>query len=503
MGSMTGTDAHFGERDRRPAPERVEIAVGELQPLLRALASARSTNDASEAVCEHLASLPGGLMPSVYFERDGLLRCESQRGYGQVLDGIKLDSGVLARVFGTGQAVTLDDMTDTANTVLRAVPDLIAETCVPLWIRGRVVGVLNVESASPFEPGAVDHVASAGGALSSRLEQVWVEQAQSPLERLARTSRELTGLVDEAQIRDALVRLAGHVIGMSSAVLVMTTGDGALRVVAAHGPLSTAFQALSPVELGALRDLVSQASSWYTKPGARSHQDESTGHLRAAGVVSLAAVPMRGLGGVDPAAVVGLLATADDDDVPIGTEDIEALELLGDEGARCLQLACTVDDLRARASRDPLTGLGNHRLFHETLAAAEHGGRADWSVLVADLDGFKEVNDRHGHLRGDEVLRDLASALQVAVRAGERVFRIGGDEFALVLRSREPALVRQVAVRLCDAASAVLRPYGASMSIGAALARPGETCVMTLERADRALYAAKRTAPGTIEVAEI
>ena len=388
------------------------------------------------------------------------------------------------------------------SAVLRAVPGLTAETCVPLWGGGRVVGVLNVESERAFDEGVVDHVASTGEVLSSRLDQLWREPTQSPLERLARTSRELTGLTEESEIRDALVRLAGHVIGMSSAVLVMTTGDGALRVVAASGPLSTAFQALPPADLVVLRDLIAQASSWYTKSGATRHADSATELLRAAGVMSLAAVPMRGLGGVDPAAVIGFLAAADDGDVHIGTEDIEALELLGDDGARCLQLACTVDDLRARASRDPLTGLGNHRLFHETLAAAEAGGRADWSVLVADLDGFKNVNDLHGHLRGDEVLRDLAAGLQAAVRAGERVFRIGGDEFAMVLRSHEPGLVGQVAARLCDAAAGVLRPYGASMSIGAALAEPGETCVMTLERADRALYEAKRTSPGSHVVTE-
>jgi diguanylate cyclase (GGDEF)-like protein len=354
-----------------------------------------------------------------------------------------------------------------------------------------------------LDDGVVEHVARAGEALSSRLDQLWVEPVHTPLERLARTSRELTGLVDEDSIRDAVVRLAGHVIGMSSAVLVMTTGDGGLRVVAAHGPLSTAFQALSSAELIVLRDLIAQASSWYTKAGANPHPEPATALLRAAGVQGLAAVPMRGLGGVDPVAVVGFLATADADDVRVGTEDIEALELLGDEGARCLQLACTFDDLRARASRDPLTGLGNHRLFHETLAAAEAGGRADWSVLVADLDGFKEINDRHGHVRGDQVLRDLSSALQVAVRAGERVFRIGGDEFAMVLRSHEEGLVAQVAARLCEAAATVLRPYGASMSIGAALAAPGETCVTTLERADRALYSAKRGSTGSYVVADI
>jgi diguanylate cyclase (GGDEF)-like protein len=488
------------ESDVASAPEGARRPPGDLQPLLRSLASTRTVRDACEAACEHIVALPGGLMPSIYFERDGLLRCESQRGYWQVLDGIKLDSGILARVFHTGEPVTLDDMAADVAT-LHAVPGLQVETCVPLVVGSQIVGVLNVEAAQPFHEAVVEHVENSAGALSARLSQLWIEVEQSPLERLARTSRELTGLTEEGEIRDALVRLASYVTGMSSAVLVLTTGDGGLRVVAEHGELSSSFHALSGTDLARLREMVSQASSWYTNAGRSGRSDPAADQLRAAGAASLAAVPMRGLGGVDPAAVVGFLATVDVDDVLMGTGDIEALELLGEEGARCLRLALTFADLQARADRDPLTGLGNHRKFHETLSAAESGGRADWAILLADLDGFKAINDGHGHVRGDAVLRDLAAALQVAVRAGERVFRVGGDEFAVVLRTRHRERVGQIAARLSASAARVLGPYGAGMSVGAALPRPGESSVSCLERADAALYEAKRTAPGTHVVA--
>src|SRR4051812_50185341 len=87
--------------------------------------------------------------------------------------------------------------------------------------------------------------------------------------------------------------------------------------------------------------------------------------------------------------------------------------------------------LRAQAATDPLTGLGHHATFHATLAHAHR--RPSTAVVLMDLDGFKGLNDTFGHQHGDSVLRGVAAALTGALRRGDTLFRIGGDEFAALL----------------------------------------------------------------------
>jgi diguanylate cyclase (GGDEF)-like protein len=93
--------------------------------------------------------------------------------------------------------------------------------------------------------------------------------------------------------------------------------------------------------------------------------------------------------------------------------------------------------LEGLARTDPLTGLANHRGFHDGLetaiAAASRSGE-DVAVVLADLDDFKGVNDARGHSHGDRVLIALANRLRACVRSGDLIGRIGGEEFAVVVR---------------------------------------------------------------------
>src|SRR2546429_9739094 len=102
---------------------------------------------------------------------------------------------------------------------------------------------------------------------------------------------------------------------------------------------------------------------------------------------------------------------------------------------------------------DSLTGLYNHRAFHErlrrALASASRSHEAV-SVLMLDIDDFKRVNDIYGHGAGDEILRGLAETLKDAVRAPDVVYRLGGEEFAIVIVSRELENAKQLAHRLVE-----------------------------------------------------
>lgn len=152
---------------------------------------------------------------------------------------------------------------------------------------------------------------------------------------------------------------------------------------------------------------------------------------------------------------------------------------------------------QALANRDDLTGLANRRYFFERLESAlAHASRhgRPLSLLMADLDHFKQVNDRFGHAGGDTVLRAFGRLLSEDGRAGDLPARIGGEEFALMLPDTDAKQARHVAERIRQRL-AELRPLGPehqfTVSIGLALSQGDQQPDALLRRADRALYAAK------------
>ena len=164
------------------------------------------------------------------------------------------------------------------------------------------------------------------------------------------------------------------------------------------------------------------------------------------------------------------------------------------------ELRALTDALTEQAVHDPLTGLANRTLLEERLRAvlARDGRTGDsTAVLFLDLDGFKAVNDRHGHLVGDAVLREVAARLVRAVRPADTVARLGGDEFVVLVEGATPDGVEVLADRVRDA---VAEPVvlGAldlkvGVSIGVALSDGGAVePSLLLARADRRMYDDKR-----------
>ncbi len=168
--------------------------------------------------------------------------------------------------------------------------------------------------------------------------------------------------------------------------------------------------------------------------------------------------------------------------------------------ARALSIALEHRRMVHLAMTDCLTGLGTRRLFEDALAREQRSRRRDrrqHAVVVIDVDRFKQVNDRFGHPVGDEVLRALGRAIEGAVRRGDLVCRIGGDELCvLLLDEHESGGARTVAERIRQAASAVRLPDGGAvtLSIGVAENAPERwvDAACLLEAADDAAYAAKR-----------
>lgn len=168
----------------------------------------------------------------------------------------------------------------------------------------------------------------------------------------------------------------------------------------------------------------------------------------------------------------------------------------------------SAERLTELAERDPLTRLFNRRRFHEELgrllAEADRRG-SDLALISFDLDGFKAVNDRFGHQTGDKVLVAVAAAALATVRRNEPIFRMGGDEFAVLMPDADSAEAMRLARRLHEQIIAVSVPgeHGAAsvgVSIGIALfpadARTGDRLV---ECADHAMYSAKSQGKNRIQ----
>lgn len=209
----------------------------------------------------------------------------------------------------------------------------------------------------------------------------------------------------------------------------------------------------------------------------------------------------------DAAGIDGWLPTADDVLVA-ATAEQEVCARVRSTG----RLAALRDELHARttaleelAYTDPLTGLPNRRYLSGRLdallsASRRHGHQL--TLLVADLDRFKDVNDRHGHAVGDRLLRAAAEGLRRGLRAEDVLGRLGGDEFLAILPETGAAAAEASAERLRATVTEELRrvaggvPVG--ISVGVASWDGAETAGALLRRGDAALYAAKRAGRGRL-----
>jgi diguanylate cyclase (GGDEF)-like protein len=159
-----------------------------------------------------------------------------------------------------------------------------------------------------------------------------------------------------------------------------------------------------------------------------------------------------------------------------------------------------VAELETRAESDPLTGVMNRRGFERELKRAvayvrRYGGNA--ALVYLDLDGFKPVNDRHGHAAGDAVLKVVAATLVGSVRASDTVARLGGDEFAALLwnLSTPAAQAKALALERAVAATRVAWEGGllsVTASAGVAELSADQDPSQVVGRADAAMYDRKR-----------
>jgi diguanylate cyclase (GGDEF)-like protein len=196
-----------------------------------------------------------------------------------------------------------------------------------------------------------------------------------------------------------------------------------------------------------------------------------------------------------------------DPDVRFGDDDLRRLEEVAERVAPAIENSRRFREARQLADLDSLTGLHNRRYFHETLARevdrAQRYQRL-LSLVIVDVDGFKEINDRIGHLAGDAVLAEIADRVRQVVRSADIPCRVGGDELAVIVPEVEVGQARQLVGRIQRAVSSqpIARAGRVRVSAGVADLQPNDTPTSIFERADESLYAAKHAGKGGLAAAE-
>jgi diguanylate cyclase (GGDEF)-like protein len=311
--------------------------------------------------------------------------------------------------------------------------------------------------------------------------------ASEPLVRLAHS---IARSVHGGGTADLVARELAELTGASFAATYLSTAEGFLSLAAIAGPNA-------PESLHSAPNVVARAYAELRLVEADTHE---LGELYRLGVSCTQAIaaPLiadaQALGAVFVALPPSVQAFGDPELVA-GVADLAAVALANER-----RLALT----HAEARRDALTGLANKRAFDEHLDKVLRDARYEssrLSLVILDLDDFKEVNDREGHLAGDDVLRAVGRILMRVVRADDEVFRIGGEEFALVVEGPSAAAA-QVADRVREALAERRRGRALpTASAGVATFPDHAREAADLQRkADIALYAAKFAGKNRVQV---
>jgi diguanylate cyclase (GGDEF)-like protein len=422
---------------------------------------------------------------------------------------LRVGEGITGWVVKQGQAVIVPDASRHPMAVPVPGTPLIAEAMllVPLRYEGEPRGaiVLSRVGTGGFVQDDLrlvqvlaDQAAVAlenARSLASRDRLVQELEALLEISRAGSTQRDEEGLAD--LVADILVRSAaadGCVVSRwdePSAMLLALGSRGRLDGAGAGGRGDLAGYPLT-------RRVLLDGSPQLVHLARRGADAAETALLRKVGASQVLLLPLTATG-----RSIGLLELYfASDDRSFREQEIAVYHSMAGQAAVALQNVQLLRHLRAAADLDQVTGVNNHRYLQERLTqevARSARSRSPLSVLMIDLDGFKAINDAHGHADGDRVLRNVAAGLRLTVRANDIVARYGGDEFVVLMPDTDIAAARLVAERVVAAVRGQRHQLAdgteGSVACSAGLAlypEDGRTALRLLKAADAAMYRVKR-----------
>jgi diguanylate cyclase (GGDEF)-like protein len=348
-----------------------------------------------------------------------------------------------------------------------------------------------------------ERVAEVVASLNERMDELGRELAGA-LARAEQESRrshifgELAGSIDLDEVLSRTLEAAGGFEEADAALVMLPEAQGGKPLVATLGLSVEEAErhAITGPPDGRLARSITMA---YTYPAHAGEADEEGDEdMIHAGL----AVPLPGEG--QPLGYLTVFTRRAGHEY--SDEDVRQLETLAQHAGPAIENARRFREARQLADLDALTGLHNRRFFHDTLArecARAHRYERRLALIVFDLDDFKDVNDRIGHLAGDAVLAEAAERVRDVVRTADFACRVGGDEFAVILPESTLEDADQLYRRILHAVSS--RPLGQAgklyLSAGVAALRPEDDPVSFFKRADDALYRAKEAGKGRVVAA--
>jgi diguanylate cyclase (GGDEF)-like protein/excisionase family DNA binding protein len=313
------------------------------------------------------------------------------------------------------------------------------------------------------------------------------------LERQLRSQRELLQItesllttLDARAVLDSITERLERLITCDNvAIEVVDPATGLLTPLAARGVHAAYFmEPWEPGETGVATWVVEHDEPVYI----RDERDDPRVNHREDGPAegSLIVVPLRSRGGAIGVLTIERLGVGN----TFSFDEFELVQLFAAQVSIALQNAEVFQAVQVRARTDGLTGLLNHATFEEWLERiVKEGG--PFSLIMLDLDDFRDVNNSRGHQAGDELLRRIAAGLVRAGRDTDLVFRYGGDEFAFLLPHTDGPGALLAAERARQAVHSTDRAVSASVGV-ATFPLDGTTPTDILLAADRACYVAKR-----------